>query len=198
MKTPVFSQRLHAVLGRHRHASSLSPWTQPSPARRLRCRWDAALTGPPLFLQMLYTGIVIYAPALILNQGAVGRWGPLPVASPSLHWGRFSPVPPQVSFVPWGSAQHLPFSFSDRSGHLGVPALHRSHLHLLHHHSEGGSRGSWGSPGVPGDPRCSLTALSGAGRDEGCHLDGRLPGLRDALRLHRHHHPRGAAGGGSR
>lgn len=39
-------------------------------------------TGAPnlpaltLYLQMLYTGIVIYAPALILNQGLNGRgWG---------------------------------------------------------------------------------------------------------------------------
>ncbi|NXW10891.1 SC5A5 protein, partial [Fregetta grallaria] len=39
---------------------------EPSPARYPWCRWDGALT--PLFLQMLYTGIVIYAPALILNQ----------------------------------------------------------------------------------------------------------------------------------
>ncbi|NWQ93722.1 SC5A5 protein, partial [Burhinus bistriatus] len=37
-----------------------------SPTWCLRCRWDGALT--PLFPQMLYTGIVIYAPALILNQ----------------------------------------------------------------------------------------------------------------------------------
>ncbi|XP_071885261.1 sodium/iodide cotransporter isoform X2 [Anas platyrhynchos] len=59
---------------------------------------------------------------------------------------------------------------SDRFGHLGVSALHRSHLHLLHHHR----------------------------RDEGCHLDGRLPGLRHALRLHRRHHPGAAAGGGPR
>lgn len=51
-------------------ASSPSPPAQPSPARCPRCRWDGALT--PLFPQMLYTGIVIYAPALILNQGAVG------------------------------------------------------------------------------------------------------------------------------
>ncbi|KAF1431726.1 UNVERIFIED_CONTAM: Sodium/iodide cotransporter, partial [Eudyptes robustus] len=39
---------------------------EPSPARCPRCRWDGALT--PFFPQMLYTGIVIYAPALILNQ----------------------------------------------------------------------------------------------------------------------------------
>ncbi|NXK15146.1 SC5A5 protein, partial [Herpetotheres cachinnans] len=39
---------------------------QPSPAWHPRCQWDGALI--PLFPQMLYTGIVIYAPALILNQ----------------------------------------------------------------------------------------------------------------------------------
>ncbi|KAF1640771.1 Sodium/iodide cotransporter, partial [Eudyptes chrysocome] len=39
---------------------------EPSPARCPQCRWDGALT--PFFPQMLYTGIVIYAPALILNQ----------------------------------------------------------------------------------------------------------------------------------
>ncbi|KFQ48155.1 Sodium/iodide cotransporter, partial [Nestor notabilis] len=39
-----------------RHAPSPYPW----------CCWDVVLT--PFFPQMLYTGIVIYAPALILNQ----------------------------------------------------------------------------------------------------------------------------------
>ncbi|NXE85828.1 SC5A5 protein, partial [Cochlearius cochlearius] len=39
---------------------------EPAPARCPRCRCDGVLT--PLFPQMLYTGIVIYAPALILNQ----------------------------------------------------------------------------------------------------------------------------------
>lgn len=114
MKTSLFSQ--------HRHALSPSPW----------CQWDAALT--PLFPQMLYTGIVIYAPALILNQGVI------PFVSPSPHWGHLSPV-----FAPQGSAQHLLFSSSDWPGHLGVPPLHRSHLHLLHHHSEDGVEGLGGA-----------------------------------------------------
>lgn len=101
MKTPVFSQGRRAVLGRHRHASSPSPRAQLSPVPAVPVGRGA---DPPLFPQMLYTGIVIYAPALILNQGAVGRWGPLPVASPSLRWGHLSPVPPRASFAPWGSA----------------------------------------------------------------------------------------------
>lgn len=48
---------------------------------------------------------------------------------------------------------------SDRLGHLGVAALHRSHLHLLHHHSACGA-------GVPGGPGGSLGVL-GAGAHRG-------------------------------
>ncbi|ETE57141.1 putative tumor suppressor protein MN1, partial [Ophiophagus hannah] len=59
---------------------------------------------------------------------------------------------------------------SDGSGYLGLASLHGQHLHLLHHHR---------------------------GHESG-HLDGRLPGLRHAVRLCGHPDPGDAAGGGAR
>ncbi|KFO64751.1 Sodium/iodide cotransporter, partial [Corvus brachyrhynchos] len=41
----------------------------------------------PLFPQMLYTGIVIYAPALILNQGGILGSHPLPAPPEAAGWG---------------------------------------------------------------------------------------------------------------
>lgn len=76
MESRVFAQRPHAAPGRHRHATAPALRAQPAPAQG----GVLALTSPcpPKSPQVLYTGIVIYAPALILNQGTVGAWGQHP------------------------------------------------------------------------------------------------------------------------
>ncbi|MEJ1287893.1 solute carrier family 5 (sodium iodide symporter) member 5 [Cricetulus griseus] len=76
-----------------------------------------------LVATMLYTGIVIYAPALILNQGLTGGRGGT---------GRSgAQAGPRVSRKKAGGLTGGVFC-SDRVGHLGFAPVHGSHLHLVH------------------------------------------------------------------
>ncbi|KAK7805143.1 hypothetical protein U0070_004269 [Myodes glareolus] len=76
-----------------------------------------------LVATMLYTGIVIYAPALILNQGLTGGRGR----------GR-APRSPGWTLYEHAEAGSLTGGVfcSDRVGHLGVATVHGSNLHLVH------------------------------------------------------------------
>lgn len=73
---------------------------------------------------MLYTGIVIYAPALILNQGG------------GHHLTVFhqSEIPKFWEIVPLIDSTIFLFSFWTQ--HLGVPLFNGDHLHNLHDHGE--------------------------------------------------------------
>ena len=127
------------------------PWIPSSPSQQ------HLYPTSPSHLQVLYTGIVIYAPALILNQGLTlgdqgrvpGRGQRLPGCTrgegrgrPRRHLGEETPpgerraqdmrpsLHPTQQLM-WGISLH-----SDRAGHLGVTPVHWSHLHLLHHCGE--------------------------------------------------------------
>ena len=127
------------------------PWIPSSPSQQ------HLYPTSPSHLQVLYTGIVIYAPALILNQGLTlgdqgrvpGRGQRLPGCTrgegrgrPRRHLGEETPpgerraqdMRPSLhptQRLMWGISLH-----SDRAGHLGVTPVHWSHLHLLHHCGE--------------------------------------------------------------